>query len=57
MLEEKIGVKKRAGHTVQTYPFEFKKKVIEKALLIGIPQATQEFKIKATSTVHSRMKR
>lgn len=42
---------------VKTYTAEFKRKVIERALEVGIPTASQEFDMQAPSTVHCWMHR
>jgi len=44
------------AHRNQFYSFEFKKKVVEKALENGVGEAAKEFGVKALSTVHTWVK-
>jgi len=57
MLQEVSNGRVETERKQKSYTFEFKKKVIERALEDGIAPAAREFAIKAPSTVHTWMKR
>lgn len=58
MLENiTAGASGPARRKIKVYTAEFKRKVIERALEVGIPTACQEFDMQATSTVHCWMHR
>lgn len=62
MSENIVGVQganqeRTAPRQSQSFSFEFRKKVIERALEVGVRTAACEFDVKAPSTVHSWMYR